>query len=61
MKNARLRVLVGLEVRLYAVGPTEPAPKFIGTPSLMPFSSNMPSRLGSGKFDSGPAMPCRMS
>lgn len=58
-RGARLRVLVGLGARLYALVLAGPTPKDMGIPSLIPPSSS--TRLGSGKLDSGPAMPCRTS
>lgn len=63
--DVRLRVRVGLDTRLNDVRPIEPTPKSMGTPSLIPPSFidgvPAPSRLGRGKFDSGPAIPCRTS
>lgn len=60
MTNIRLRVLVGLDARLYVVGLAGLTPNVIGMPSGIPFSSR-PSRFGSGRLESGPAIPCRMS
>ena len=47
----RLRVRVGLDVRRLF-------DEVVGTPSCMLLSSR---RRGSGKLESGPAMPCRTS
>lgn len=63
MRNYILEsVLVGLDCLLYIAPFTE---KDSGTPSLMPVvrssSPIMESRLGSGKFESGPARLCKTS